>query len=165
MALPKTHKWLKEPGARVSGSRDLDRSKVQAPGVILDPSGGYRLFYTAVGPGKPFPACQGYILSAFSEDGLTFHPDPGIRVAPDPAIPHGSLRLLAPTIATCPNGRWRMYFESRGPADTPTVICSAVSPDLLHWEIEDGIRLSAYDGVGGPSYIPLLDFELERGYS
>ena len=149
--------WVKEPGVRVSGSRDLDWSKVQAPGIIHDPSGGYRLFYTASGPGKPFPHCQGYILSAFSEDGLTFTPDPGIRVAPDPTIEYGNLRLLAPTITSCADGRWRMYYESRGPANIATVIASAVSVDLLQWEVEPGIRLAAYGGVGGPSYITLPD--------
>ena len=156
-ATRRTLKWHREPGARVAGSRDLDRSKVQAPGVVRDPSGGYRLFYTAIGPARPFPRCQGYILSAFSEDGLRFRPDPGIRVAPDPAIEHMSLRLLAPSVTACADGRWRMYFEARGPALTRTVICSAISADLLHWEIEDGIRLAAHDGVGGPSYIALPD--------
>ena len=42
---------------------------------------------------EPFPDCQGYILSAVSDDGLTFRPEPGIRLAPDPAVPHRSLRL------------------------------------------------------------------------
>ncbi|MBT6147338.1 MAG: hypothetical protein HOH74_18020, partial [Gemmatimonadetes bacterium] len=149
--------WIREPGTRVAGSRDLDRHKVQAPGVVPDPSGGYRLFYTAVGPARPFPACQGYILSAFSRDGLSFQPDPGIRVAPDPLIAHGSLRLLAPTVTICGAGQWRMYFESRGTADREPVICSAVSNDLIHWEVEQGIRLSAYGGVGGPRYIALPD--------
>ncbi|SVC74670.1 uncharacterized protein METZ01_LOCUS327524, partial [marine metagenome] len=38
----------------VAGSRDLDRSKVQAPGIVRDPSGGHRLFYTAIGSDRPF---------------------------------------------------------------------------------------------------------------
>ena len=38
---------------RVEASRDLDALKVQAPGIIERPGGGFRLFYTAVGPGKP----------------------------------------------------------------------------------------------------------------
>jgi len=149
--------WVREPGARIQGSRDLDRDKVQAPGIVRDPSGEYRLFYTAIGPAKPFPSCQGYILSAFSEDGLNFRPDPGIRVAPNPAMPHSSLRLLAPTVTQCGEGRWRMYYESRGTADCPTVICSAISTDLMHWKVEEGIRFSAQDGVGGPSFIHLPD--------
>lgn len=154
--------WRREPGARLQGSRDLDCSKLQAPCIVRIP-GGYRLFYTAVGPAKPFPACQGYLLSAVSDDGLTFHTDPGIRLAPRPLSPqtngwlHMSLRVIAPTITPCGDGRWRMYFESRGPADRPTVICSAVSSDLLQWELDEGIRLQTSGGVGGPRYLPLPD--------
>ena len=76
--------WHKEPLARVTGSRGLDEFKVQAPGVVKQSGGGFRLFYTAVGSEKPFNDCQGYILSAISDNGIDFEPDPGIRVAPDP---------------------------------------------------------------------------------
>ena len=149
--------WRKEAGPRVEGSRDIDASKVQAPGIMRLPSGGFRLFYTAVGPGKPFPACQGYILSAVSQDGLVFEKEPGFRLTPNPAIPYMNLRVLAPTVSQCADGRWRMYFESRGPASRPTVICSAVSSDMLQWEVEDGIRLESPGGIGGPRYLPLPD--------
>ncbi|MCY3776795.1 MAG: hypothetical protein OXH11_12520, partial [Candidatus Aminicenantes bacterium] len=132
----------------------MDRSKVQAPGVVVVPSGGFRLLYTAVGPAKPFPECQGYILSAFSHDGLRFRPEPGIRVAPRPGIPHMSLRVLAPSVTRTDEGHWRMYFEARGPAHEPTVICSAVSRDQLEWEYE-GVRLRSQGGVGAPRYVPI----------
>jgi hypothetical protein len=82
------NQWRKEDGPRLAGSRPLDSAKLQAPGIARKPGGGFRLFYTAVGPAKPYPACQGYILSASSEDGLSFRPEPGIRVAPQPALPH-----------------------------------------------------------------------------
>lgn len=152
-----THRWRKERGARLEGSRALDSSKLQAPCIVRVPNDGFRLFYTAVGPTKPFPACQGYILSAVSDDGLTFRTEPGIRLAPRPALPHMSLRLIAPTITHCADDRWRMYFESRGPADRPTVICSAASSDMVHWELEEGIRLQNLGGVGGPRYLQLPD--------
>jgi hypothetical protein len=151
------HRWRKEAGSRIEGSRPLDCGKVQAPCIVRNPSGGFRLFYTAVGPGKPFPTCQGYLLSAVSDDGLLFHKEPGIRIAPQRDLPHMSLRVLAPSVARCGDGRWRMYFESRGPADRPTVICSAVSSDMLRWELEDGIRLQTPGGVGAPRYLPLPD--------
>src|SRR3954468_23554833 len=115
-----TQRWRKESGPRLQGSRLLDSSKVQAPCVVRIPGGGFRLFYTAVGPAKPFPACQGYILSAVSDDGLAFRTEPGIRLAPQPDVPYRSLRLVAPTIVPCAAGRWRMYVEARGPADRPT---------------------------------------------
>ena len=149
--------WHRDAGPRVEGSRPLDQSKVQAPGIVRLPTGGFRLFYTAIGPGKPFPACQGYILSALSDDGLTFRKEPGIRLAPQPEIPYNSLRVLAPSVTPLSGGRWRMYFESRGPADRPTVICSALSTDMLHWELEEGIRLQTPGGVGGPRYLSLPD--------
>ena len=152
-----TLRWRKEKGPRVQGSRPLDSSKLQAPCIVHNPDGGYRLFYTAVGPAKPYPTCQGYILSAVSEDGIDFETEPGIRLAPQPDVGHMSRRVLAPTVTQCDDGSWRMYFESRGPAAVPTVICSAVSRDMLHWEHEEGIRLQAFDGVGGPRYLPLAD--------
>lgn len=149
-------RWKKEDGARVEGTRTLDQSKVQAPGVVKIP-GGWRLFYTAVGPAKPFAECQGYILSAVSQDGVTFQPEPGIRLTPQPQLPHMALRVLAPTVTRLANGDWRMYFESRGAADRPTVICSAISTDLLEWTIEEGIRLQSPGGLGGPRYLALPD--------
>ena len=152
---PPASRWHREPGARVQGSRPLDSAKVQAPCIIRLPTGGFRLFYTGIGPGKPFRACQGYILSARSDDGLDFHPEPGIRLAPRPGHSHLSLRALAPTVADCGDGRWRMYFEARGPAAQPTAICSAVSDDLLDWRLEDDARLALSGGVGGPRYLPL----------
>ena len=147
--------WRKDAGARVEGSRALDSAKVQAPCVIRLPSGGFRLYYTAVGPSKPFRHCQGYILSAVSDHGLLFRKEPGIRLAPDPALADSSLRVLAPTIAAAGTGRWRMYFESRGTADRATVIGSAVSDDLLHWTREPGIRFRSPGGVGGPRFLPV----------
>ncbi len=149
--------WIREDGPRLYGSRDLDSLKLQSPCIVELPSGGYRLFYTAVGPAKPFPNCQGYILSAFSSDGLTFQKEPGIRLAPRPSIPHMSLRVISPSVTQCADGCWRMYFESRGPASIPTAICSAVSSDLLNWELEEGIRWQAPGGVGGVRYLALPD--------
>jgi hypothetical protein len=148
-------RWHNEPGWRVAGSRPIDSSKVQAPGVVRLPSGGFRLFYTGVGPARPYAACQGYILSAVSRNGLDFALEDGIRLAPDPGVPWMSRRVLAPTVTQLPNGRWRMYFEARGPADRPTVIASATSPDLLAWTMEPGIRLQASGDVGGPRFVPL----------
>src|SRR6188768_678609 len=103
--------WTRDDGPRLQGSHDLDSSKLQSPCVVRLPSGGYRLFYTAVGPAKPYPNCQGYILSAVSKDGLTFQKEAGIRLAPQPKIPHMSLRVISPSVNSCAEGRWRMYFE------------------------------------------------------
>jgi hypothetical protein len=153
--MPITSEWIRESGARVEASRALDSLKVQAPGVVANPQGGWRLFYTGIGSGKPFPACQGYILSATSMDGINFAPEPGIRVQPDPARADMSRRVLAPSIAQTAEGNWRMYFEARGVASRPYTIGSAVSDDQLAWQVEPGSRLQAYGGVGGPRYVEL----------
>ncbi len=155
MALPQH--WKKEPGARLEGARDLDRLKVQAPCIVSAPGGGFRLFYTAVGPGKPFENCQGYVLSATSVDGLNFTVDAGIRIAPDPAIAQMSLRVLAPSVTPLRDGGWRMYVEARGPATMPTAILSAISSDQLEWQVEPGDRFAAPGGVGAPRFLPLPD--------
>ena len=152
-----TNRWRRDPGPRLQGSRPLDASKLQAPCIVPLPQGGYRLFYNGVGPAKPFPTCQGYILSAVSQDGLVFETEPGIRVAPQPGLPYMTLRVIAASVAALADGRWRMYFESRGPADRPTVICSAISSDMLHWEHELGVRLQGFGGVGGSRYLSLPD--------
>ncbi len=155
MTLPQ--RWVKERGARIEGSRDLDRSKVQAPCIVRAPGGGFRLFYTAVGPGRPFAKCQGYVLSATSADGLDFAVEPGIRVVPDPAVAQMSLRVLAPSVAALPDGGWRMYFEARGPAAMPTAIMSAVSDDQVNWRVEPEVRFTAPGGVGAPRFVRLAD--------
>lgn len=157
MTKPRLTRWRSEPGWRVAGSRPLDASKVQAPGIVRLPSGGFRLFYTGVGPGRPYPACQGYVLSAVSANGLDFTVEDGIRLAPRRDVPTMSRRVLAPTVTRLLDGRWRMYFESRGPADRQTVIGSATSPDLLDWTVEPGIRLEGSGDVGGPRFVALPD--------
>lgn len=117
----------------------------------MAPDGRVRLFYTAVGPAKPFAACQGYLLSAVSDDGVAFKAEEGIRLAPRPDVEWLSLRAIAPTVAVIPGG-WRLYFEARGPATRPTVIASAVSADQVHWELEPGIRFQSGEGVGAPRF-------------
>lgn len=155
--MPLPARWVKERGARIEGGRDLDRSKVQAPCIVRSPDGRFRLFYTAIGPGKPFTNCQGYILSATSEDGLDFSLEPGIRIAPDPALDQMSLRVLAPSVTPVVDGRWRMYFEARGRVGTPTAIMSAVSGDQINWRVEEGVRFTATGGVGAPRFLDLRD--------
>ena len=150
-------RWHNEPGWRVAGSRPLDASKVQAPGIVRLPDGGFRLFYTAVGPARPYPRCQGYILSAVSSDGLDFTPEDGIRLAPDPEVPWRSRRVLVPAVTALSDGGWRMYFESRGTADRPTVIASATSRDLLTWHVDEGIRLQKPGDIGGQRFVRLPD--------
>jgi hypothetical protein len=147
--------WIKDAGYRIQGSGLLDSSKVQAPSIVISDEGRYHLFYTAVGPGRPYSTCQGYIMSAQSDDGLEFTKDPGIRLAPDPEVPCRTLRVLSPTITRCSEGYWRMYVECRGKLPYKAVICSALSEDLISWTWEPGIRLQLSGPAGGPRYLSL----------
>ena len=151
-----TEMWAREPGTRLQGSRGLDSSKLQSPCIVPRPEGGWRLFYIAIGPARPFTECQGYVLSAVAgADGVDFTKEEGVRLAPVPGRAHMSRRLIAPTVMAC-DGGWRMYLEARGPADELTVISSAFSADMLSWEHEDGFRLSHPTmGFGGPRIVSL----------
>jgi hypothetical protein len=147
------YRWRKEPGARIEGSRPLDAFKVQAPCCVRLPFGGYRLFYTAVGPGKPFPECQGYILSAVSADLLQWDIEPGIRL-------QGFDGVGGPRYLPLPGGGGRLYgFASEfGPgglksgARLSQSIISAMTTDGLHFEFEPGYRLrdrtADYNSIG-----------------
>jgi hypothetical protein len=133
----------------------LDSERILTPNVIHVPSGGYRMYYTGLGPARRDPDALGYIVSAFSDDAVTWRKDPGVRV--DLFPPYVSARTLCPDVIPLADGRYRMYFEARshapgsagdrsfGPASQPTVIMSAVSSDGLAWVPEDGLRFG--DGV------------------
>jgi hypothetical protein len=126
-----------EAGNRVAGS---------SPFVYPLPSGGYRLYYSALGG----------IESATSSDGLTFTSDPGMRIAQNGFGPvvggHSSLNCSA--IVRLANGTYRMYCSQAVKAATQPIdslgdraIFSATSPDLLNWTPDSGIRI----GPGAPT--------------
>lgn len=117
--------------------RPLDAERILTPNVIHLPSGGYRMYYTGLGPARRHRDALGYILSASSTDALSWHKEPGVRV--DLSAPHASARTLCPDVIPLADGRFRMYFEARSP-DRPTVILSALSADGLLWSAEEGVR-------------------------
>lgn len=97
------------------------------------------MYYTGFGPGRSVLESIGYILSAFSTDGLQWAKDPGVRM--DVHKPDAMLRVLCPDVIPLPDGRWRMYYEARV-KDQPTIILSAVSDDGLEWQREPGVRVA-----------------------
>jgi hypothetical protein len=66
------------------------------------------LFYTAVGPGRPYSEYQGYILRAISKDGLDFTFEPGERIRSDIDAVHAEDM----SVITLGNGRRRMYYAA-----------------------------------------------------
>jgi len=60
--------WVKDPEIAIDLDSPLDSQKILTPNVVKLPDGGYRMYYTGYGPGRPVEGSQGYVLSAFSED-------------------------------------------------------------------------------------------------
>ena len=129
--------WTKDPKIAIDLDTPLDSTKILTPNVVRIPTGGYRMYYTGLGPAHPDPNVQCYILSAHSDDTKTWVKDPGIRIDLHP--PHATSRTLCPDVVPLPDKRWRMYFEARS-GERTTVILSALSSDGLQWELEPGIR-------------------------
>ena len=145
--------WAKDPEIAIDSDAPLDSLSVLTPNVVRFPGGGYRMYYTGMGPAAPTEGAVGYILSAWSEDGARWRKDPGVRV--DVHQPDAASRTLCPDVIPLPDGRWRMYFEARCP-DRPTVVLSAVSDDGLAWEREPGIRAADPEwSLGSPRCVYL----------
>ncbi len=123
-----------------SGSRLPDGSGM--PRIVVNPSGGWRLYFTS----------GGGIRSAVSTDGLNFTVETGFRITAEAA---GFTRTTAgaasgATVIRLTDGRYRMYFSDLPrPGDPPGghYIKSAVSTDQLRWTMEEGVRV----GPGAPT--------------
>ena len=122
---------LPEVGARLADGAGMPR-------IVGGPVGGYRLFFTS-GNG---------IKSATSADGLTFGIEAGFRISGEQAgftDAAGALQALSGgSMVNLPDGRYRMYFSDLPrPGDTPGGhrVKSAVSSDMLTWEVEPGVRI------------------------
>jgi hypothetical protein len=129
--------WTKDPRIAIDLDHPLDSERILTPNVIRLPAGGYRMYYTGLGPARRDRDALGYILSATSNDAVTWDKDEGVRV--DLFPPYASARTLCPDVIPLPDGRYRMYFEART-TDQPTVILSAISDDGLSWQPEPGLR-------------------------
>lgn len=131
--------WKKDPEISIGPDTSLDSLSILTPNVVRLPRGGFRMYYTGLGPGRAVEESHGYILSAVSENGLTWQKEPGIRL--DVHAPDATRQVLCPDVIPLPDGRWRMYFEARSD-DRPTVVLSAISTDGLEWEREAGVRVA-----------------------
>lgn len=123
------------------------------PRVVVLPNGQYRMYYTQMLPRPGFPAgaidydyCSTRILSAVSSDGMTWVPEPGVRLSPQQGGA-GDFRVVSPDIVPISGepGRLRMYYECcPGTQSIDNSIRSAVSNDGLSWTVEPGVRLENF---------------------
>ena len=150
-----------------------------SPRVIALPGGGYRLYYTQILPRSGCPAgAKDYgnattrILSAGSPDGVTWTPEPGVRLSSHEGGA-GEFRVVSSEVVPTAGGgqRLRMYYECcLGPQTVQNSIRSALSDDGgLVWTPEPGVRLEAQGRNYAAPRVVFLDdgrcrlYCLERG--
>ncbi len=119
--------WTTEPGLRLEDAT--------VPYVYRLDDGRLRIYYG--GPGG--------ILSAISDDGLTFKKEAGVRIVPgSPGSPEAI--VSDPTVVALKNGKMRMYYNgatgSGGPGQSVHSIYSAISSDGLNFD-KEGIRIDS----------------------
>ena len=122
---------------------------VVSPRIVALPQGGYRMYYSQILPRPGFPAgANDYdhsatrILSAISEDGMKWTPEPGVRLSPQEGGA-GDYRVVSSEVVPIGDGSaFRMYYECcSGPQSVTNSIRSAISTDGLKWTQEPGTRL------------------------
>jgi hypothetical protein len=112
--------WVVEEGARISDPN----ASFHAPRLLYLDDGSCRLYYSQRGKG---------IVSALSNDGLTFDPEPGVRV--QGGTTYDAVSAFAPEVLRLRSGGYRMYFSGYS-ASTKAQILGAVSEDGLTWRKE-----------------------------
>lgn len=130
--------WRRDPGIRVDVFPPHAAVRTLCPDVIPLDDGKYRMYFEARSENKPT-----VILSAVSEDGLDWKPDPGVRFGGD-GWSYGSPRCV---YVDSSEVKFRLYFHRTNYPPRPepfagNVIISAVSTDGLRFTEEDGVRIA-----------------------
>lgn len=127
------------------------RCGVVSPRVLALPGGGFRMYYSQILPRPGFPAgandydnASTRILSAWSQDGRNWVPEPGVRLSPQEGGA-GEFRVVSSEVVPIGDGRrLRMYFECcEGSQAVTNSIRSATSSDGLMWRMDPGVRVES----------------------
>ena len=103
-------RWIKDPQVAIGPDTPLDSASILTPNVVRLPGGGYRMYYTGWGPGRPVEASRGDILSARSTDGLQWTKDAGPLLDLDRPL---DCRMVSePCVIGLDDGRSRLYYEA-----------------------------------------------------
>lgn len=125
--------WTTDPGIRLE--------EASVPNIMRLDDGRFRLYYGG----------RGGILSAISEDGLTFTKEPGVRISTGSG---GSMEMIVsdPAPVKLQDGRVRIYYKGAngggGPGQAVHSIFSAISADGLNFE-KEGIRIDSQKTADG----------------
>jgi hypothetical protein len=155
------------PGAR--WARDVTRTGVGgvvSPRVVRLADGSYRLYYTQILAREGFAAgandydnASTRILSAKSDDGQTWTPEPGVRLSAEQGGA-GEFRVASSEVVPVGDGRrLRMYFECcPGTQSISNSIKSALSDDGgITWSVEPGNRIADTGNYMAPRIVHLAD--------
>ena len=124
---------------------------VVSPRILALPGGGFRMYYSQILPRPGFPAgandydnASTRILSAWSQDGDTWIPEPGVRLSPQEGGA-GEFRVVSSEVVPIGDGsQLRMYFECcEGSQAVTNTIRSATSSDGLKWSMDPGVRVES----------------------
>ncbi len=138
VVMPVSFSWQKD-----SGSRIVDGS---VPFIHKVKEGKIRLYYCK----------DNTILSAVSNDGLTFTKESGVRIAAGTGF---EAQVCDPTMVDLPQGKMRMYYKGAnsmdpGPGKSIHKIYSAISSDGLTFQ-KEGVRIdSESSGDNGWASVP-----------
>lgn len=139
--------WTKEAGVRIP--RTFGGIHVGSPEIVALSNGTFRLYFSG---SDDFGTTAGKILSATSNDGLTWNQEAGVRLGAD-----NQGYLFQPNIITLSDGRLRMYTTGNGIDDPWWEIYSAVSIDGVNWSKEPGIRVDGQgnESIAGSALVPV----------
>ena len=146
--------WRKEQGSHLEVSDVDDTQRILCPEVIPLPDGRYRMYWENLNL-----AGASVILSAVSDDGMTWKQEPGVRYGDDQGD-YGSPRCVYFESDSGGGDGWkyRLYiyeYLSDPPPRAGKHIISAVSDDGLHFEREPGVRISqTLQGESYQTYAP-----------
>lgn len=177
--------FSEEPGARLAkgGPNDLDRYGVVHPRVLRLPDGSYRLYYDGQFREGMGPFWR--IMSARSQDGLTWVKDSGSRIGVDTdpnndgdesdsrevdTLEQFKFELASHGLVRYEDGKFIMYFNAVGGPLSRSGIWRATSMDGLDFTVEKAPVLARDPQFGdeqdtttqgGPKGVPQDAFLLE----
>lgn len=140
-------KWTIEKGTRLTAGGQYDPDNIAHPAVIALPTGGYRMYYD----GEVHRTEQDYtwrILSATSEDGLSWVKDEEVRINVEEAPLYANLVWSPCTEYDNSEGLYHLYFATKQSSDStlPNGIYSATSHDGLIFTVSHEPELASENG-------------------